>query len=78
MSTETTTTPVQQKRLVRRWAVQFTATRGEMTGTVKMGAFGDAWEDACQFVRTHCAGQYDSISDIAEIQPNKESSTEKQ
>lgn len=62
-------------RFVRRWAVQFTATRGEMTGTIKMGALGDTWEDACQFVRTHCAGQYDSIGEITEILPNADYQT---
>ena len=70
MENDTNAGEVVQPRLVRRWAVQFVATRGDMIGRIKMGAFGDTWEDACQFVRDHCAGQYDSIGDITDIQPN--------
>lgn len=32
-----------------------------------MGALGNTWEEAKQFVRDHCAGQYDLIGEITEV-----------
>jgi hypothetical protein len=58
---------VGERRPAKLWRVQFTATRGDMVGKVKMGAIGETWEEACQFVRDHCAGQYDSMGEITEI-----------
>ena len=58
---------LQLERSKRRWAVQFKATKGEQVGTIKMGAFGDTWEDAVKFVHEHTAGQYDSIGEITEM-----------
>jgi hypothetical protein len=58
-----------KERSKKRWAVQFTAVKGEQVGTIKMGAIGDTWEEACQWVRKFTAGEYDSIGEITEVLP---------
>ena len=50
----------------QRWIIQFTATRGDQTARVKMGAFGETLAHAIAFVIEHCKGQYDSMTDFAE------------
>ncbi len=50
----------------QRWIIQFTATRGDQTARVKMGAFGETLAHAIAFVIEHCKGQYDSMTHFAE------------
>ena len=57
----------------QRWIIQFTATRGDQTARVKMGAFGETLAHAIAFVIEHCKGQYDSMTHFAEW-PNESSS----
>lgn len=58
----------------QRWIIQFTATRGDQTARVKMGAFGETLAHAIAFVIEHCKGQYDSMTDFAEW-PNVQAQT---
>ena len=61
----------------QRWIIQFTATRGDQTARVKMGAFGETLAHAIAFVIEHCKGQYDSMTDFAEW-PNVQAQTRRE